>query len=180
MLKQTEQSELPPGGSSAPGLLVSSIIFWPTFIAGLAADLWTKAAVFEWLGSKWPPVKVVIDGFFRLVIIQNPGAAWGIASGRRIPLVVISVVAVIVIFAIFFFWRPPSKLVIASLGLFAAGVCGNLYDRVFNDGKVRDFLDFYWRQYHWPAFNIADTLLTIAVGVLIIVTFLNPSQKPKD
>ena len=57
----------------------------------------------------------------------------------------------------------------AALGLFAAGICGNLYDRIFNNGLVRDFIDVvYWSGRHWPAFNFADSMLCIGVGVVII------------
>ena len=66
--------------------------------------------------------------------------------------------------------------IISSLGLFAAGVCGNLYDRIFNDGSVRDFIDVYYRSFHWHTFNIADSLLCLGVAALIISTFL--TEKP--
>jgi signal peptidase II len=67
-------------------------------------------------------------------------------------------------------------LVHVALGLFAAGVCGNLYDRIFNDGLVRDFIDVYYRQHHWPAFNVADSMLCIAVGLGIISCFWAPKR----
>ena len=63
-----------------------------------------------------------------------------------------------------------------ALGLFTAGILGNLYDRAFNDGKVRDFLDFFVGDHHWPAFNIADSMLCVAVGLLIIMSFKNPAS----
>ena len=65
------------------------------------------------------------------------------------------------------------KLMQVALAMFTAGIIGNLYDRVFNNGGVRDFLDFYilenrwFNEYHWPAFNIADSMLCVAVGLLI-------------
>jgi len=76
----------------------------------------------------------------------------------------------IVVLAIFLLSTTERKLVPIALGLFAAGVCGNLWDRIFNDGSVRDFIDVYYRQYHWPAFNIADIMLCVAVGLLIVST----------
>ncbi len=88
--------------------------------------------------------------------------------------------ALVVIFAIFLFSGSQGKLVHIALGLFAAGVCGNLWDRVFNDGRVRDFIDVvYWPGRHWPAFNVADTMLCIGVGLLVISTFFTgrPLQK---
>ena len=66
-----------------------------------------------------------------------------------------------------------------SLGLITAGVVGNLYDRLFNEGRVRDFIDVYRGHWHWPAFNVADSLLCIGVGLIIIGMLTYPScQKP--
>jgi signal peptidase II len=107
-----------------------------------------------------------------LVVAENAGAAFGIAAGQRYLLVGVSVVALIIILAIFLLSGTERKLVHVALGLFTAGVCGNLWDRIFNNGLVRDFIDVvYWPGRHWPAFNVADSMLCIAVGLLIISTF---------
>ena len=153
------------------------MIFWPIFILGFAGDLWSKSAVFSRLSEKYPPFVSVIDGFFQLMLVENSGAAWGMAAGHKIPLIIISIAALLVVFGIFLFWQRPNTLTIVSLAMFAAGICGNLYDRMFNDGKVRDFLDFYYNDWHFPAFNVADAMLTIAVGLLILTTILHPTQK---
>jgi signal peptidase II len=55
-----------------------------------------------------------------------------------------------------------------ALAFFTGGIVGNFYDRAFNNGLVRDFLDVYVRDYHWPTFNVADSLLCIGVGLLVI------------
>ena len=136
------------------------LIFWPIVIAGIAADLWTKSAVFNWLYNSRNSTYTVIQGFFRIVLAQNDGAAFGIASGQRHLLTAVSVVALIIILLIFLFTHIKQKLMIIALAMFTAGICGNLYDRVFNDGRVRDFIDIvYWPGKHWPAFNVADSLL---------------------
>jgi signal peptidase II len=102
----------------------------------------------------------------------NNGAAFGLFSGHPCRLIVVSVVALIVIFGVFLFSGTRQRLVHVALGLFAAGVCGNLYDRIFNDGWVRDFIDVtIWSGKHWPAFNVADSLLCIAVGLGVISCF---------
>lgn len=151
--------------------LSAHLIFWPLMAAGLIVDLWSKKAVFDWLGRKQSGSFSIIDGFLRLVVVENAGAAFGIAAGQRYLLVTVSVIALIVLFAVFFFGGTEKRLVHVALGLLAAGVCGNLYDRIFNDGLVRDFIDVYYRRYHWPAFNIADSMLCAAVGLLLISTF---------
>ena len=116
----------------------------------------------------------VIDGFFNLTYIRNTGAAFGILAGSheaiRLPvLVVFSLVAIG--FILVLLKRLPSHEtgLITSLAFILGGAIGNLIDRVAY-GEVIDFLDFYWSGYHWPAFNLADSFIT--VGVLIIAYYL--------
>ncbi len=153
------------------------LIFWPLTIGGLLLDLWTKKAAFNRLelGEIYP----VIDGFFQLQRAENNGAAFGLFAGNYCFLVAVSSIAMVAIIGVFLFAGNRQKLVNIALGLFAAGVCGNLYDRAFNDGLVRDFIDFYYRSYHWHTFNVADALLCVGVGLLMISTFLieQPVQK---
>ena len=145
------------------------LIFWLIFVFGLFLDLWSKRFIFEYL-SRTGPISV-IAGVFNLVIAENTGAAFGIAAGKRLLLVSTSVIALFGVVGIFLFGGIRQRLVQVALGLFAAGVAGNLYDRIFNDGRVRDFIDIiYWPGVHWPAFNIADSMLCISVGLLIIST----------
>ena len=139
---------------------------------GIALDLWSKRAIFDRLQQQGNSISI-IDGFLRLVMALNDGAAFGLFSGKPYLLVAVSIVALIAIFVIFLFSRTERRFVHIALALFAAGVCGNLYDRIFNNGLVRDFIDVvYWPGRHWPAFNIADSMLCIAVGLLVISTFL--------
>lgn len=153
-------------------------IFWSLTAGGLALDLWTKKVVFDRLepGEILP----VIDGFLQLVRALNNGAAFGLFSGKSYFLTATSIIALVAIFVVFLFGGSRHKLVHIALGLFTAGVCGNLYDRIFNNGSVRDFIDVYYGEnFNWPAFNIADSLLCIGVGLLIISTLLTemPARK---
>lgn len=161
-----------------PGLK-AQLIFWLLMAGGISLDLWSKKAVFDWLSRRQDGSFTVIDGFLHLVMAENTGAAFGMAAGQTLLLTVVSVIALVVVFAIFFFGKIKHTLIHIALGLFAAGICGNLYDRIFNDGRVRDFIDVvYWPGKHWPAFNVADSMLCIAVGLLIISTFTaTPSRK---
>jgi signal peptidase II len=176
---KTENRGAQPGSSRfflrrrpfVPPGLTAQLIFWPLMLAGLALDLWSKKAVFNYLEHKPDNSISIIDGFLQLVIAQNNGAAFGLFSGRPYLLAAASIIALIVILVIFFFSEVRHTLIYIALALFAAGVCGNLYDRIFNDGFVRDFIDVYYRQYHWPAFNIADTILCIGIGILVLSTF---------
>jgi len=166
-------------GVAMPGL-EEQLIFWPLMTVGLALDLWSKRAVFQWLQQEQNNSISIIDGVLRLVEARNTGAAFGIAAGQRYFLVGISIIALMVIFWIFLFSGTERRLVHIALGLFAAGVCGNLYDRIFNnDGAVRDFIDVvYWPGKHWPAFNVADSLLCVGVGLMIISCFFTRKSSP--
>ena len=155
------------------------LIFWPVAIFGFALDLWTKKAVFEWLRQRGSGF-TIIDGFLTFVTTVNEGAAFGIASGQRYLLITISIIAMMLIFTMFFFSSTKRRLMQAAFGLFAAGVAGNLYDRIFNYGQVRDFIDvIYWPGRHWPAFNLADSMLCIGVAIIVIseLFIAKPAQK---
>ena len=148
--------------------LSAHITFFTIVIAGVWLDLWSKHATFQWLGSDPENIFSVIDGFFNIVNRVNDGAAFSIASGQRIILLSVSIVALVIVLGIFLTGHLRNKTMIVAFALFTAGIIGNLYDRAFNDGFVRDFLDFYVGSHHWPAFNVADSMLCIAVGLLII------------
>jgi signal peptidase II len=152
--------------------VTSHLIFWSFFGLGLLLDLWTKKAAFDWLKSRQANGVSIIRGLVSFVIALNDGAAFGIATGHANLLVVISIFALVVIFVVFFFSGTRQKIVHVALGLFAAGVSGNLWDRIFNDGFVRDFIDItYWPGRHWPAFNLADAMLCIGVALLVFSNF---------
>jgi len=166
-------------GFNMPGLK-GQLIFWSLVAAGIALDLWSKAAVFGWLSQKQANSVSIVDGFFQLVLAENRGAAFGIAAGQRYLLITVSIIALVVVLLFFLLGGTRQKLLRIALALFMAGICGNLYDRIFNDGAVRDFIDVvYWPGKHWPAFNVADSMLCIGVGLLIISSLLTgqPSQK---
>jgi signal peptidase II len=116
----------------------------------------------------------VIDNFFNLTYIRNTGAAFGILAGSaaafRLPfLMIFSLLAIG--FIIVMLRRLPEREtgLISALAFILGGAIGNLIDR-FAYGEVIDFLDLYWANYHWPAFNIADSFIT--VGVTITVYYL--------
>ncbi len=116
----------------------------------------------------------VIDKFFNLTYIRNTGAAFGIltSSGATFRLPFLMLFSVLAIgFIIVMLRRLPEGEtgLISALAFILGGAIGNLIDR-FAYGEVIDFLDFYWHNYHWPAFNIADSFIT--VGVTITVYYL--------
>ena len=153
--------------------LKAHLTFWLLAAAGLILDLWSKSAVFSLLEQKPINSVSIIQGFLHLVRTENPGALFGILPGQAGLFIAVSVVALIIIFTIFLFSGDQHILFHIALALFAAGVCGNLYDRIFNGGLVRDFIDVvYYPGRHWPAFNVADAMLCIGVGLLIFTNFV--------
>lgn len=156
--------------------LRAHLLFWPIVIAGAGLDLWTKSAVFDWLITKPQAQYHIINGFLKFVMRENSGAAFSIARGQTLILVSVSVVALIAVTGLFLFGKISSRLMQTALAMFTAGIIGNLYDRITNEGFVRDFIDVYYRGYHWPAFNVADSMLCISVGILVITTITSGSS----
>jgi signal peptidase II len=116
----------------------------------------------------------VIDGLFNLTYIRNTGAAFGIFAGsapafRLSLLIIFSVVAIGFVVTMLRRLRDDHMGLVMALSFVMGGAIGNLIDRIAY-GEVIDFFDFYWGRYHWPAFNFADSFIT--VGVLITVYYL--------
>jgi len=176
-----DEAQRSPGWDRGQKLIIRHLLFWPIFAVVLALDLWSKGAVFGWLQNSGRVSFTIIEGFLGFHLTGNPGAAFGIAAGQRFLLVAVSATALVVVFAVILFAGANRKIVYVALALFAAGVAGNLYDRIFNHGYVRDFIDVtYWQGKHWPAFNVADSALCIAVGLLVLFGFTTRQsfQKP--
>lgn len=144
------------------------MLFWPVAIVGAALDLWSKWVVFNWLKDTPEQQFPLIDGFVQFILRENDGAAFSIFPGQTLFLVGISAVALVVVIYIFFSRKIRSRLMLFALGCMTSGIIGNLYDRAFNAGRVRDFIDVYVGLHHWPTFNVADSMLCIGVGLLIM------------
>lgn len=115
----------------------------------------------------------VIPDFFNIVSVRNPGGAFGFLAGhstvvRTIVFFVVSGFAVIAV--LYFYWSTPKELkwLSSAFALILGGAAGNLVDR-FRFGEVVDFLDIYIKyfNYHWPAFNVADSAITIGMTIFI-------------
>ena len=124
-----------------------------------------------------PRVVEVIPGLFNLAYVENRGCAWGMFQGRVWPLAAFGALAIA-----FLVWRRRqvfggSRLGAVAEPLLYAGIVGNLIDRVFR-GYVIDMLDFHWGPLPFPCFNLADILICIAVGLLLLASFAEQRQKP--
>ncbi len=118
----------------------------------------------------------VIKNFFYLVHIHNTGAAWGSFSGGSLWL---GILALLVISSLFFFRKYlelERSLMQYVMGLLLGGIIGNLIDRFYR-GYVIDFIDIHLPGYRWPAFNIADSAICIAVVLYIVLIILDSFKK---
>lgn len=118
----------------------------------------------------------VVDGFLNIVHVHNPGAAFsllaGAPAGFRGPFFVgMTIVAVGVLFYVTAKLPEYDVWLHVALGGVLGGALGNLLDRLLY-GEVVDFIDVYWGEYHWPAFNVADSCITLAVLMVLGQSFI--------
>lgn len=130
-------------------------------------DQFSKILLLHWLDGR--SHITVIPGVFDIVHVQNRGAAFGFLNRADIDwqIWLFGIATGIAILAIFMLARRASCLGLIGLGCILGGACGNLLDRI-RLHAVTDFLDFYWGNWHWPAFNLADTAICIGVGLTVL------------
>lgn len=140
-------------------------------IVGL--DRWTKWLIHSRLLLN--QTILIIDGFFNITYVRNTGVAFGILDPVSLPLksallALLSLAAIAGV--ILYSWRTPvsKTLLQVALNLILAGAVGNLYDRI-KYGYVVDFIEVYFRNYRWPSFNLADSAITVGVGLLALELF---------
>jgi signal peptidase II len=126
--------------------------------------------------------RVLVDGFLHLTYVRNRGAAFGILSDAQLPYqsVLFSLVSAVALLAIAVYaWRLPagSHLPRLALSLVIGGAVGNLIDRA-RLGYVIDFVDAFWGSYHWPAFNVADSAISVGVVLLVFDILRHPHSEP--
>lgn len=137
-------------------------------------DQLTKIAVIQYI-PKHEAIPV-IKGLFNLTYITNPGAAWGIMSGKGHLLLGISIVVLVIII---YFLRSLTEGCMEryfALFMIMSGIIGNSIDRLWRQ-EVVDFLDFYIGTHHWPSFNVADSAITIGVTIYIISSLFRVQNK---
>ena len=121
----------------------------------------------------------VIAGLFNIVHVQNKGAAFGLLAhipGAAHIFVITSLIAIVLILVYFRLVKDREVWTPLCLSMILAGAVGNLIDR-FRLGSVIDFLDFHYKGWHWPAFNVADASITIGV-ILLALKILWGEKKP--
>ncbi len=120
----------------------------------------------------------VISNFFHITYVRNPGAAFGLLSDSAIRIPFFLSISVIAVIAILWYVRKVAaekQWQLVALGLILSGALGNFIDRA-RLGEVIDFLDVHWYNYHWPAFNVADSAICVGVAIMLICTWHEECQ----
>jgi len=145
----------------------SAIIIFVVVMLDRVSKLYIRSSYAEW------DITVVIPQIFNIVHAENPGAAFSMLAGappivRAVLLIGVSLVVMTIVGVML--WRLPKNsgaLLSTSLALVFGGAFGNLWDRVFR-GSVTDFLQVFIGSYEFPAFNVADSAITIGAALLVI------------
>ncbi|MGH7343647.1 MAG: signal peptidase II [Candidatus Rokuibacteriota bacterium] len=150
-------------------------------VAVVVLDQITKLLALDGLTLGVPVV--LIEGFLALTLVMNPGLAFGLLAGIpaswRWVVGLLSLVALVVLLRVALRilpsggWREQS-----AIGLIFGGAVGNLIDRT-RFGAVVDFVDVYVRGWHWPAFNVADSAITVGVATLALVVMIERSPSTR-
>ena len=153
-------------------------------VAALAGIVLILDQAAKWIALRRLPPGVpvrLIDGFFSLTLVMNPGLAFGmlgdIPSGWRWVVASLSIAALAVLSTLAARLLPEGGPVTTiAIGMIFGGAAGNLIDRA-RFGAVVDFLDFYWRGWHWPAFNVADSAISVGVALLALRMLTAPPPR---
>jgi signal peptidase II len=142
----------------------------------IALDQWTKMLASTQLSYGLP---VEILPVFNLTLQHNTGAAFSFladAGGwQRWFFTAVSALVSVVILVWLWRLKAPEKLLAASLAFILGGAVGNLWDRI-EQGYVVDFISVHYQSWYFPAFNIADSAITIGAGLMILDMLLNPDK----
>ncbi len=126
--------------------------------------------------SKWfivfnvmqPPRSIEVTPFFNIVMAWNRGVSFGMfaSDSPNAPWFLTALALAIVLALLFWLWRAENRIQALAIGLVIGGAVGNVVDRL-RFGAVADFLDFHWAGYHFPAFNLADSAISVGVALLL-------------
>ncbi len=154
--------------------MAEALRVWPYLgltLAVLALDQLTKL----WVLATFQPYEVLpVLPAFNLTLVFNTGAAFSFLSDaggwQRWFFIGLTGLVSIALLLWLTRLRQHERFTAIALSMILGGALGNLVDRV-RLGKVVDFLDFYWRQWHWPAFNVADSAITVGVAILLFASW---------
>lgn len=145
--------------------------------AVVAGDQLSKSWIIGYLADPTRHGTEQLAAVFNLVLVRNRGVSFGLFNGDSAAnSVIFSVLAAAVVAGLLvWLWRTRSALIATAIGLIGGGAVGNVIDRL-RFGAVTDFLDFHWGEWHFPAFNLADSAITVGVGLLVIDGLLSRGE----
>ncbi len=159
--------------------MISYILAVVSALAVIGADRFTKSIFAPMLenGKSTEFIKGIID----ITVVSNDGGAWGMLGGYTWLLVSITLVVMLVLFALLLRFGLKNKLMFWAIMMVLSGGIGNMIDRIFFGGKVIDFLHFeFWPTF--PVFNVADCAIVLGAGLLIlyfIIDIINDAKAKK-
>jgi signal peptidase II len=126
-----------------------------------------------WVSSHFELYETIpLIGPLSLTNVRNTGSAFGLFANQTFLLILVAIVGLVTILLFYRYFSKSNILGISALGLVFGGAVGNLIDRI-RLGYVTDFIDVrLWRDFHWPAFNVADSAITVGTIMLVIFIFL--------
>ena len=141
-------------------------------------DRWTKHLVAARI-AMYSHIQV-IPGFFRITHTENTGAAFSLFADspshwKTVMLIGFSLVAMIAVSILLWRQSRPLTMTGSALSLILGGAVGNLWDRVAS-GRVVDFMDIYYKGYHWPVFNLADSAIVVGASLLVLEIIFGQSK----
>ena len=150
-----------------PKLRIFSVALAVSLVLDQASKIWIVQSL------SFADRITVIENFFYITHVRNPGAAFGLLASSPEPFrltffITVTLIAIALIFSFYRHLAPGDRLSALALGLILGGAAGNLIDRIVYT-EVIDFLHFrLWSGYSWPDFNFADSFIVVGVGLLVL------------
>ena len=151
------------------------------FVVALAIVVLDQLVKWMVLARFAPGERLELTGFFNLVLVFNKGAAFSFladAQGWQTPLLVAFALGAALAVSVLLVRSPGRRLLCAGLALILGGAIGNVIDRL-RFGLVVDFIDLHAGGWHWPAFNVADSAITVGAALLILDGFLQHERRAR-
>jgi len=155
-----------------------------SWFLGIGLIVFGSDQISKWLVAKYLiPYKdmIKLTSFLNLVHIRNTGAAFGIFAEnqsfiKEVFLLLLTAIAILALFFYLYRTKDINFLKIIACSLILGGALGNFVDRLFM-GEVIDFIDFHIGKHHWPAFNIADSAISIGIFLLLLNLVIQDTGK---
>ncbi len=147
----------------------------------VVADQWSKWWVEQNIVPGVP--RPVIEGFLNLILVENRGVAFGLFPAGQTTKVLLLIglgLLALGVVSVYFLKTPrQDRLLLTALALILGGAIGNLADRIAA-GAVTDFIDAYYGSYHWYTFNVADSAISVGIGLMLLEIFRSRETEPAE